>query len=83
MSDSRCLVSRGRNPKITTILAIIVIVWSLSGLGIWWLMPTWETRGAFGDMFGAANALFQELRWRDWCMPSSSRDRSSGSSGTT
>jgi hypothetical protein len=59
MSDSSSLVSTGdRYPKITIILLIIVVVWSLSGLGIWWLMPTWETRGAFGDMFGAANALF-------------------------
>ena len=41
------------------ICAAIVIVAIQLGIGIasYFLLPDWPTRGQFGDVFGAANAL--------------------------
>ncbi len=39
-------------------LGIVVVAWALSGLLIYLMHSTKDERGAFGDMFGAINALF-------------------------
>jgi hypothetical protein len=36
----------------------IFTVWALSGFVVYWYFPSATSRGTFGDMFGAINALF-------------------------
>ena len=36
----------------------IFVVWAWSGFVVYWYFPTPLSRGTFGDMFGAINALF-------------------------
>lgn len=40
---------------------VVVVVWALSGLLIYNVVPEWGDRGTVGDMFGAVNALFSGL----------------------
>lgn len=43
-------------------LAIITtLIWLCAGLVSWLILPSWEVRGQFGDLFGAVNALFSGL----------------------
>ncbi len=37
---------------------IIAVVYGAFGLVVWSVLPDWEMRGQFGDMFGVVNALF-------------------------
>lgn len=43
--------------------AVCVIVAVQVGIGVaaYYMLPDWQTRGQFGDVFGAANALFSGL----------------------
>jgi len=47
--------------KLLLLFPGIVLAWA----GAWWLISSqisgWQTRGQFGDMFGAVNALFSGL----------------------
>lgn len=52
--------------KITTRVIVGAVVgviglWSCLALAAYWLLPDWQTRGQFGDIFGAVNALFSGL----------------------
>lgn len=40
---------------------IVLVIWILSGVGVYFYFSTWQDRGTFGDMFGAINALFSGL----------------------
>lgn len=40
---------------------LIIVVQSLIGYAVYWWLPDWPTRGQFGDVFGAVNALFSGL----------------------
>ena len=42
-------------------IVIVLIVMSLSVLGVYTAFDTWDKRGQFGDMFGAMNAIFSGL----------------------
>lgn len=39
----------------------IVVAWVGSALLVAWLIPSWQDRSNFGDMFGAVNSLFSGL----------------------
>lgn len=41
--------------------AAIILIQVVIALGVYWLLPDWQTRGQFGDVFGAANAVFSGL----------------------
>ena len=43
------------------ILGTIILVWLIYGIIIYLMLPNWTSRGTFGDMFGAVNALFSGL----------------------
>lgn len=43
------------------VVVSFVAIWLASGFVVWRLFPDWQTRGTFGDMFGAINALFSGL----------------------
>jgi uncharacterized membrane protein YciS (DUF1049 family) len=47
----------------TALFAAIAIVSIQVGVGaaVYFLLPDWQTRGQFGDVFGAVNALFSGL----------------------
>lgn len=47
--------------KLRYVAPIVVLVWLVGGFVVWWLNVDPETRGQFGDMFGAVNALFTGL----------------------
>ncbi|GAA5225115.1 hypothetical protein [Membranihabitans marinus] len=47
--------------NIIYIVVLIIIIWLLSALLTYFLYETPADRGAFGDMFGAVNALFSGL----------------------
>ena len=40
---------------------IALVLWALLGAGVYYFRDDWPERGQFGDMFGAANALFSAL----------------------
>jgi hypothetical protein len=40
------------------LIAVPMLVWSLLA---WLVLPTWEIRGQFGDMFGVLNAFFNAI----------------------
>lgn len=46
---------------VLSVVALIVLVQCAIGYGAYILLPDWTTRGQFGDVFGAANALFSGL----------------------
>ena len=46
---------------VVGIAIAIALAWALSGVAIFVSMPSWETRGQLGDMFGAVNSLFSGL----------------------
>lgn len=46
---------------ITLLFLAVTVIWALSGLLVNYFLPGWNERSAFGDMFGAANALFSAL----------------------
>ena len=45
---------------MVTIL-LVIVVWSASGLIIYYASDNWGDRGTMGDMFGAVNSLFSGL----------------------
>ena len=48
--------------RLLAALAIaILLIWGGSAMLLWQALPDWPTRGSFGDMFGAINALFAGL----------------------
>ena len=47
--------------SLPTVIAVVVIVWVAFGIAVYFTFPDQETRGQFGDMFGAVNALFSAL----------------------
>jgi len=40
---------------------LVMLVWCAFGLLGYYALPDWPTRGQFGDLFGAVNALFSGL----------------------
>ena len=48
-------------PSFLRIAIVVVSLWTLSAVALYFALPNWETRGAFGDTFGAVNALFSGL----------------------
>lgn len=46
---------------IALLFAGVIAVWAASWLLVSYLFPSWNERSAFGDMFGAVNALFSAL----------------------
>jgi hypothetical protein len=42
-------------------ILVLVILWGVNWLAASFFLENWETRGNFGDMFGAVNALFAGL----------------------
>ena len=46
---------------VAWIAIAIAGAWTLSGVAIFLSLPSWETRGQLGDMFGAVNSLFSGL----------------------
>ena len=47
-------VSKQRESFLPLAIAVVFIfaIWLGSGVAVWWFMPDWTARGAFGDMFG-------------------------------
>lgn len=43
------------------LILLVIFIWGLSGLLIILFLDNWSDRGTFGDLFGAANALFSAL----------------------
>jgi hypothetical protein len=41
--------------------AVIMLIQAFIALAVYWLLPDWQTRGQFGDVFGVVNALFSGL----------------------
>lgn len=57
MTDNK--VIKEKLPKwVIPSFIIVLSVWILSGSIIYFYFSDWQNRGAFGDMFGAINALF-------------------------
>jgi hypothetical protein len=52
-----------KNYGVTVAIAVltILLVQICVGLTVYFLLPDWPTRGQFGDLFGAVNALFSGL----------------------
>lgn len=46
---------------IFLLVALPPVIWLTSLILLYTCLPDWETRGLFGDMFGAANAFFSSL----------------------
>ena len=46
---------------VLVVAAAIVLLWAGIAVGAYYLIPDWEKRGQFGDVFGAVNALFSGL----------------------
>jgi hypothetical protein len=44
--------------RILLLAGGFIVIWAVGATLLYFLLPTWEVRGQFGDMFGAANALF-------------------------
>lgn len=42
-------------------MGAVAVTWLVLPFGVFLVMPSWEHRGQFGDMFGAVNALFSGL----------------------
>ena len=40
------------------LFTLIFVLWAVSGISLWFLLPDWGARGTFGDTFGAVNSLF-------------------------
>ncbi|PRX53623.1 hypothetical protein [Flagellimonas meridianipacifica] len=48
-------------PNLTVLLFVVVGIWVLSAILILVFLDDWESRGTFGDLFGAVNALFSGM----------------------
>lgn len=59
MSDKQD--SRFKMRTVVVIVGFVFLFWLASYPILWWVFPDWPTRGTFGDMFGAVNALFSGL----------------------
>ena len=46
---------------IASVAVGIVLLWAGVATGAYFLLPDWASRGQFGDVFGAVNALFSGL----------------------
>lgn len=40
---------------------VVIVIWVVSAVAIYYLIPNWGDRGTLGDMFGAVNALYSGL----------------------
>jgi hypothetical protein len=52
------------NLKLRTLVIgvlVVLVVWGCNLALIYWFFPDWQTRGQFGDLFGAINSLFSGL----------------------
>lgn len=45
----------------TRLISLVIAIWIVAALSIWLSLPDWQSRGQFGDLFGAVNALFSGL----------------------
>lgn len=43
------------------LILLVIAIWIVAALSIWIALPDWQSRGQFGDLFGAVNALFSGL----------------------
>lgn len=50
-----------KNNLLIKLILIVVLIWSVSAILIMVFLSEWANRGAFGDLFGAVNALFSAL----------------------
>ncbi len=55
------MISMRERIKIISIVASIILIWFVSALLLYFTYENPADRGAFGDMFGAVNALFSGL----------------------
>ncbi len=46
---------------VIAVVATMLAMWGGAWVGLVIVIPEWEVRGQFGDMFGAVNALFSSL----------------------
>lgn len=46
---------------VVGLIVTVVAVQTIAALAIYYSLPDWASRGQFGDLFGAANALFSGL----------------------
>ena len=47
------------NTNLVVCVAVLIILTQVAiGASVYVLLPDWPTRGQFGDVFGAVNALF-------------------------
>ena len=46
---------------VSLAILAILLAWIIYGFVVFYTLPDWPERGAFGDMFGAINALFSGL----------------------
>ena len=62
MTESTEDTDGGPRIQIALIAAALIIVAQVAvGFAVYYALPDWPTRGQFGDVFGAANALFSGL----------------------
>ena len=47
--------------SLRTLFLFVVLLWLVGAMGVYLGLSSWQERGTFGDMFGAANALFSGL----------------------
>lgn len=46
---------------LTFLIILVLIIWLVSAILILFFLDDWSSRGTFGDLFGAVNALFSGL----------------------
>ncbi len=62
-SDTNIGATKDKNAytPLVYMSAVVIVIWVLSGVGIYFIGSDWGERGTIGDMFGAVNALFSGL----------------------
>ncbi|WP_435623311.1 hypothetical protein [Flagellimonas sp.] len=61
MNNRNPLTKKTTPPNLNILLLVVVGIWVLSAILILVFFDNWETRGTFGDLFGAVNALFSGM----------------------
>ena len=46
---------------LARLIFAVIAIWVVAAVSIWFVLPDWASRGQFGDLFGAVNALFSGL----------------------
>lgn len=53
--------NNSKNNLLVKLIVLVVLIWAISAVLIMVFLSDWSTRGTFGDLFGAVNALFSAL----------------------